>query len=70
MSTGTHFNDNTYLHKEEKIIETVSLKHKQDPFNDYYKNKGFDQFYNAPYQSIQAWKVSKIPSDSTRGDRI
>lgn len=48
----------------------VTLKDKQDSFDDNCKTKSFDQFYSAASQSIDTWKVTKIPSDSTHRDGI
>ena len=48
----------------------VTLKDKQDSSDDDCKTKSFDRFSNAPSQSIDTWKVTKIPSDSTHRDGI
>ena len=42
----------------------VTLKDKQDSLDDC-KTKGFEPFYTSPSQSIDTWKVTTIPSDST-----
>ena len=70
MSTDTRFNENTYLHKGAKSIEMVTLKDKQDSSDDDCKTKSFDRFSKAPSQSIDTWKVTKMPSDSTHRDGI
>lgn len=53
-----------------KSIEMVTLKDKRDSLDDDCKTKGFEPFYTFPSQSIDTWKVTTIPSDSTHRDRI
>lgn len=48
----------------------VTLKDKRDSLDDDCKTKGFEPFYTFPSQSIDTWKVTTIPSDSTHRDRI